>query len=471
MPTDIDVVLVDLDERIDAASAGVKTDIEAAESVEAKISSAERRVRALSEAIGTSDEQVARLSAVPPEPPQGLLSEDPDLDWAELVAEARQRVRTSGKEDAAIDDLISDNDVRDIERRLGGDFRIKTRLDRYDVAAMVLAGVVAGLVDFFFVRIPHDMTYPLGSGLAQEGSPLTKWLRDLKVPDDNALAGLAKVAYDRVNLTGTGQEVAGLGPRTHRYHTLGHDPLLGFVFGVIDIQHGSMTAIDKTGQLKYIPGLAPPKKNPLEALTLQCVHSLSDVCTPMGIPAPAWTALGAAQFGSIGPKNRTVAEVSRWMYLNGYDLRHFLTQTLSVAAAELILHLYWFVREALDDDWAATVEREWAQRDLTSSLDDRGVVRRLGAHPRYEALALGTHALGAAANAGKIALSQGNPLALNYAQWARFFQASFRFSRRFFAPPGKNVINAVWLNEVALAGGWPTLDWTLPDAPQPDPET
>lgn len=96
-------------------------------------------------------------------------------------------------------------------------------------------------------------------------------------------------------------------------------------------------------------------------------------------------------------------------------------------------------------------------------------MRRLGSHPRYEALALGTHALGEAANAGKIALAQGKPLALNYAQWARFFQASFRFSKRFFTPPSKNVINAVWLNEVALAGGWPAFDWKLAGAPQLDP--
>jgi hypothetical protein len=189
----------------------------------------------------------------------------------------------------------------------------------------------------------------------------------------------------------------------------------------------------------------------------------------MGIPVPGWTALGAAHVGSIGPHDYTVAEVSRLMYLQGYDLRHFLTQNLSVAAAELTLHLYWFVREALDGDWAATVEREWAQRDLNSSLDDRGAVRRLGPHPRYEALALGTHALGAAANAGKIVLAQGNPLALNYAQWARFFQASFRFSKRFFTPPSKNLINTVWLNEVALDGGWPAFDWKLAGAPQLDP--
>ncbi len=277
MPVDIDVVLVDLDERIGEASAGVKTGIEAAESVEASISSAERRVRALSEAIGVSEEPAAGLAAAPPDPPRALISDQPDLDWAALVEAARRRLRASGKQDATIGALISDDALRDIERRFGGDFRIKTRLDRYDVAAMVVAGVVAGLVDFFFVRIPRDMPYPLLSGLTQKGSPVTKWLRDQSVPPDEApFSGWAKVAYDRVSFAGTGQEVAGLYPKSHRYQTLGHDPLLGLVFGVLDILRGSMTAIDQHGQLLYIPGMKTPEKNPLVALTVQFAHLASD---------------------------------------------------------------------------------------------------------------------------------------------------------------------------------------------------
>ena len=470
MPADIDVVLMDLDQRTDDASEQMKTNIADTESVETSISSAERRAQALSDAIGVRAEPVTRLAAVSPEPTHPRSDDLPDLDWAAVVRDARRRLQANGNEDATIDDLLPDDVVRDIERRLGGDFRIKTRLDRYDVAAMVVAGTVAGLTDFFFVRIPTDMTYPLRSGLTQEGSPITTWLRGLSVPHNEKLSSWAKVGYDRVNLTDTGYKVDGLGGLTHRYQTLGHDPLLGLVFGVIDILRGRMTAIDRHGVLLYVPGMKAPVDNPLLALTIELAHLVSDMCTPMGIPPPGWTALGAAQVGSIGPDNLTVAQVAKLMYLRGYDLRHFLTQTLSVAAAELALHLYWFLREALDEDWAATVEREWALRDLTSSLDDRGTIRRLGLHPRYEALALGTHALGAAANAGKIAVAQGNPLALNYAQWVRFFQASFRFSKRFFAPPGENVMNAVWLNEVGLAGGWPALDWTLPGAPELDPE-
>ena len=89
----------------------------------------------------------------------------------------------------------------------------------------------------------------------------------------------------------------------------------------------------------------------------------------------------------------------------------------------------------------------------------------LGPHPRYEALALGAHAIGAAANAGKIYFTAGNSLAFNYVQWARSLQASFRYSKRFFRAGGDVLATQAWINELAVIDGWPVFDWTTPDAP------
>lgn len=461
-------VLVDIDVRLTEAEQLASGTTQSAEQLSTDLRATEARAAALLDGLGLTNPTSIPASAPTPAPPEGARSDVEPLDWGALVAQARERLAQTGRgpDDVFVDALLDPQQRTPIERRFSGDFRVRTHLDRYDFAAIAAAGATAGFIDCFLVRIPQDMPYPLGSGLTQKGSPISKWLQGKSVPHDQApLSGWAKVAYDRVNLISTGQSIPGSGARTHRYHTLGHDPLLGLVFGVIDILRGSTTGIDRSGSLIYIPGTGPPTTNPLLALVKQAAHLLSDSCTSMGLPAPGWNALGGAQLGSFGNENLTVAQVSRLMYLKGYDLRHFLAQSISVAAAELVLHLYWYVREALDATWAEQVDHEWALADIKHRLDDQHRIRRLGPHPRYEALALGAHIVGAAANAGKIHFMAGNPLAFNYAQWTRFMQAGYSYSKRFFRPAGDMLAAQAWINELAVIDGWPTLDWSARDAP------
>ena len=58
----------------------------------------------------------------------------------------------------------------------------------------------------------------------------------------------SKVSFDAQDNRHTTEYVEGLSAYYHRMLSLGHDPLLGFVFGVYDIMHGTMTTIDKNGK-------------------------------------------------------------------------------------------------------------------------------------------------------------------------------------------------------------------------------
>ena len=91
----------------------------------------------------------------------------------------------------------------------------------------------------------------------------------------------AKVPYDVVS------PKLGLTPNVHRLASLGHDPLLGLVFGVGDILSGTCTFIDKSGTWRVIdnPGFEGTR-NPLEALVKVGVHGFSDVFTAQGLPPP-----------------------------------------------------------------------------------------------------------------------------------------------------------------------------------------
>ena len=286
--------------------------------------------------------------------------------------------------------------------------------DRWDVGAVALAVIAGALTDYLLVATPGGSFM----GQPQRGSPVTAWLKEQSealAPKSGAgnitrnafqnwvanlttaAEGWAKVPYDVVN------SKVGLTPNVHRLASLGHDPLLGLVFGVGDILSGTCTFIDKSGAWSVVnaPG-HDGSSNVLEAILKVVVHGPSDVFTAKGLPAPF-----LAPFQLIGMNSGftlkeggapvPVQDVARYMYSNGYDLRHFMTMSISPAIAELILWGYHGIRSLHDRPRAR----------------NEGISERL----RREQMFALTHGALASANILKTALYGWNPLAINLAQF------------------------------------------------------
>ena len=103
----------------------------------------------------------------------------------------------------------------------------------------------------------------------------------------------------------------------HRLYSLGHDPLLGFVVGVGDILNGTITTVDKTGNVvvQQIGRYTDRKASTVaEALIRQFIHLKTDVNTAMGLPAPLMGLFNIMQFGELGTEKQTVAEIVQGMY-------------------------------------------------------------------------------------------------------------------------------------------------------------
>ncbi len=195
----------------------------------------------------------------------------------------------------------------------------------------------------------------------------------------------------------------GLTPNVHRLASLGHDPLLGLVFGVGDILSGTCTFIDKSGAWRVInvPG-HEGSSNVLEAMVKVVVHGFSDVFTERGLPPPF-----LAPFQLVGAKSGftlrkgsdpvPVRDVVRYMYSNGYDLRHFVTMKISPAIADVILCAYHGVRARADG----------------SEPGEAGIPDGL----KREQMQALTHGALASANILKTALYGWNPMAINLAQF------------------------------------------------------
>jgi hypothetical protein len=294
----------------------------------------------------------------------------------------------------------------------------KYRWDKWDYTFVGAAGVIASLIDYLLVGIPKKMTY---GGGEREGSPITAFLKK-KINSENGtdtwfaewartLEGLCKVPYDRVGNSG----IAGISGQTHRLQTLGHDPILGMVFGVLDILRGTVTAFSYdhlSGKHSFkVRALdEQASSNLIEIVLRQLGHLISDVGTEKGIPAPLFTLFQGFNIPSpFSPKGRTIGEIARWMYTNGYDLRHFITMGIAPAMIEIVLRAYIMLRQ-----YSETGDAQFMLAD----------------NPKYRCMLLTSHAIACAGNAGKIALMQGNPLAINYAEWlalVRYLAPSLKY--------------------------------------------
>lgn len=317
-----------------------------------------------------------------------------------------EHLAATAPQGTGLQDALDEGEIEAVLTRLhaaGRKADSEAALDRWDWTIAAVAGLLAGAADLVLVGLPQNPITRLGA----DGGPLSNSVRAAfkRVLPPDTVASLEKaypVPYDRADNSKLGQVVAGLGGMSHRFQALGHDPLLGWLFGVRDVLAGTFTAIGRDGVLivqKVAEGSAGQHvfSGLLDAFGRVGGHMLSDVSTPMGLPAPLLPLAQFLQFGSFGPEGYTIAEVVRRMYLQGYDFRHFVAGGLTTAIVEVIVRGSWVARRLSEGS------------SLKAALPDAGIARL-----RRQLLL--AHATAAAVNAGKIAVLQ-NPLALNWAQW------------------------------------------------------
>lgn len=366
-------------------------------------------------AIHRAERTLAELGREPMTPVPGPrpLRPSPGLrPWSELVAEAEMMI----DEPVLIDDLLTPAEMAQVNRQLGrhaAEFEAIHRLDKLDWAICGVAGILAALVDIVLIQMPQHPGFLGGEPVA--GGPLANWLKarinqSLTPAEVRQLEQANWVPYDAAHSSHLSEPVAGLSPSTHRFHSLGHDPLLGFIFGVKDILLGTFTAIDKNGQwvVQEVPLKDPALvgMNLFEAIGRVYGHLKSDVTSPRGLPAPLMPLLQLLQVGHIGQQGYTIGEVARIMYRSGYDFRHFTAMTSAPLLIEVLVRLSYLAKR-LHEGYS-----------LTEALPVSGPGHR---HPKLPTMLFAAHLLATAANAGKVALGQ-NPLLINYPQWLAFFR-------------------------------------------------
>ena len=332
--------------------------------------------------------------------------------WDELCAEAEKMVGDQN----ALESIFTEDELQanaEAVHVLNAEFNSLHKLDKLDIGISAVAAIVGAAVDILLVGIPQK-----GAGGLQAG-PLSDFIRnkfDEKFPSDEmeklANSKVSKVPYDAQDNRNTTDYVDGLSGYYHRLLSLGHDPLLGFIFGVFDILTGRMTTIDKTGKIvsQVMENYADRKESDkFAAIAKQINHLKSDVTTSMGLPAPLRGLFNLFQFGSIGEEEQSIADIVQGMYFEGYDFIHFCSLSVPMMLVEVIVRIGYSIKRIK--------EGHSVKESIPFSLNREK-------HPKLATMLFIGHSGATAANAGKIYFTK-NPLAINYPQWVAFAKYSY----------------------------------------------
>ena len=370
----------------------------------------------VADCLQPSAAEVAGIHGRLPDLSLGLTVPHAAEDWSAYVRNVESYVAEHGIDvnRDPLDQLLPPDRAAEICSRFEKDFGTSP-WDRWDYSVITMAVLTGALLDYFLVATPGKYF----KGEPQRGSPVTAWLREqskslaprskegnrfqqLIVEWTTAAEWWAKVPYDLVI------PKRGLTPNVHRLSSLGHAPdLLGLVFGIKDVVCRTCTFVDSSGRFQVIDrsnygdggGTQPDL---LHALVKVIVHGFSDVFTKQGLPAPFLSVLQLVNVDSgfklkKGGPSVSVTNLVRYMYSNGYDLRHFMTMAIVPSIAELIVRTYHTLQTCKNG----------------TDLGKAGIRGKL---KLSKMLAL-THGLLASSNIVKITLCKWDPTAFNIAQF------------------------------------------------------
>lgn len=362
----------------------------------------------------------------------------PQRAFEELVSEAHQ----AGYKDVNLYEVATKQEIAEVNHLLSKyykDYTEQYKLDKYDYAIAGIIGTIAAGIDLFLVTKVNGSQVTAGklkSGV--EGF----WNTLLSEDKIKALEEKYKVTYDiSTNTSKISQEVLGLCPQYHRFQSLGHDPILGFIFGVSDLMKGQLTAIDGNGRLIIQAVNGAETKGLIESIITVFGHFLSDVGTKsstgkiLSVPAPLTPLLQLIQVGSIeyNGKKYTVGDLSKRMYHDGYNFNHFIGMSIPVLLIEILTRLSFVIKEIFF---------------MKSNVSLKG-------NPKLTVMLCIANGILFAENVGKLVITK-NPFAINYVSWIATAKYGFK-TFKWYAYDRE-------MGKVAYAQEYIDLDWRYLEA-------
>ena len=318
------------------------------------------------------------------------------------------------KDRVLLSDVLTVQDSVEVSNKIN--LRVKAFNDRYgldgwDYAIAGSCGLFAAMLDILFVKAPPKPTVKWEK---EVDGVFNKWVQQAfnKILPPDLSEALSKAnpigAPDSSTIADlVGAPPKSINPTNHRLKSLAHDPILGFIFGVMDMLNGTCTIVIN-GTIKSIPSTKPATEGSIfQLLGRMLGHLLSDVNAPsvngnrgMGLPAPFMGILRMFEGIPVGDSN--FGKQIEWMYVNGYDFRQFVVTSIPMAIMEVMLRAFYVIKQM-----------KLYNRPFGESLVD---TMPLKMNPRFRIMLALAYGTSSSVNAGKVYVTK-NILDANYASW------------------------------------------------------
>lgn len=313
-----------------------------------------------------------------------------------------------------LQDILSINDFEEAQQRISRhilDFNRRYALDAWDYAIAGSCGLFAAMLDLMCVKAPPK---PTTAWTQQVDGVFNRWVQGAfnrfippelskKLSDANPIG--APDSSTVFHLIGAPDKA--LSPMNHRLRSMAHDPVLGLIFGVRDMIHGTCTTI-VDGKIMSIPSTkGQTEGNVFQLLGRMFGHLLSDVNAPsargnrgMGLPAPFMGLLRMFEGIPLGDSN--FGRQIEWMYVNGYDFRQFVVTSIPMATMEVLMRAFYVVKQV--KHYGAPFGET-----MLATMPFR-------LNPRFRIMLALAYGVASSVNAGKVYVTK-NLLNANYAAW------------------------------------------------------
>lgn len=220
--------------------------------------------------------------------------------------------------------------------KIDRDFKEKTKLASSDVVFLFLCTSLQCARQYLLTNDKFRLT-------AVQGDTLVEGTIAKLTPPTWEDVLFQSVPYDAIR-TGPHISDTGLAGTTHRFRTLGHDPVLGWIFGTANIMTSSLTKTDfvtyqissntiirhypngTPGMLNRTVGYAQNDPMLLAASTArQAIHFGSDYFTKQGLPVP----LIATVNNDLAKTMITKGHIDMWSITRGAALSALINQLIA----------------------------------------------------------------------------------------------------------------------------------------------
>lgn len=325
-------------------------------------------------------------------------------------------------EKICITDILTNDDIELTEKKIQNhikDFNARYNLDAWDYAISVSCGLFAAMLDILCIKAPASPTVAWNTKV---DGIFNQWVQTAfnKILDPERSKNLSiKFPVGSADCSTTADLLTKtkkiLCPANHRLKALSHDPLLSFIFGIRDMKNGTCTVVHEGKIVIFKSTKEVTEGNIFQLLGKMFGHLLSDVNAPsangnrgMGLPVPFMGILRMLENIPFGDSN--FGRQIEYMYIKGYDFRHFVTTTIPTTVMEVLLRTFYTIKQIkiYGDEFGKAI------------ID----TMPFNINPKFRIILALSYGTFASINAGKVYITK-NILNANYSAWMGFAWNTF----------------------------------------------